>query len=44
MRRKLNPRDINLKSFEFKKELNPKIWENNKIKNNIRTRLLHIAK
>lgn len=43
MRRKVYPEQINLKSFEFKKELTPKIWENNKLKKHVRERLLNIA-
>jgi hypothetical protein len=44
MRRRIKPNDINLKSFEYKKELNPKIWKDNKLKENIRQRLISIAK
>ena len=38
------PEQINLKSFNYKKQLNPKIWEKNKIKKNVRKRLIKIAK
>ena len=41
---KIYPNQINLKSFNFKKELNPKIWKNGKLKDNIRKRLIKIAK
>ena len=41
---KIYPNQINLKSFNFKKELNPKIWKNGKLKDNIRKRLVKIAK
>lgn len=40
---KIYPSQINLKSFNFKKELNPKIWKNGKLKDNIRKRLVKIA-
>lgn len=43
MFKKLKPNNINLKSFEFKKELSPKIWINNKLKKNVRLKLLQIA-
>lgn len=43
MNRKLNSENINLKSFEYKKELCPKIWENNSLKPNIRKKLMTIA-
>lgn len=38
------PSQINLKSFEQKKRLNPKIWINNKMNPKVRTQLLQIAK
>ena len=41
---KVYPDQINLKSFNFKKQLNPKIWEDNKLKKNVRKRLIKIAK
>lgn len=41
---KIYPNQINLKSFNFKKELNPKIWKNGKLKDNIRKHLIKIAK
>ncbi len=41
---KVYPDQINLKSFNFKKQLNPKIWEDNKLKRNVRKRLIKIAK
>lgn len=41
---KVYPEQINLKSFNYKKQLNPKIWEKNKLKKNIRKRLIKIAK
>ena len=41
---KIYPEQINLKSFNYKKQLNPKIWEKNKIKKNVRKRLIKIAK
>lgn len=41
---KIYPDQINLKSFNFKKQLNPKIWEDNKLKKNVRKRLIKIAK
>ena len=41
---KVYPDQINLKSFNFKKQLNPKIWEDNKLKKNVRQRLIKIAK
>ena len=43
MRNFVKPEQINLKSFEFKKELSPKIWKDNKLKKHIRQRLLDIA-
>jgi len=42
--RRISPNEINLKSFEFKAKLNPKIWEDNKLKLNIRQKLIAIAK
>lgn len=36
-------KDINLDNFKQKKELNPKLWINNKINSNVRLRLLDIA-
>lgn len=41
---KVCPEQINLNSFNFKKELNPKIWNNGKLISKIRNRLLKIAK
>lgn len=41
---KVYPDQINLKSFNFKKQLNPKIWEDNKLKKNVRKQLIKIAK
>ena len=38
------PSQINLKSFEQKKRLNPKIWINNKMNPKVRKQLLQIAK
>ena len=38
------PNQINLKSFEIKDKLNPKIWQNNKMKKNVRKKILQIAK
>lgn len=43
MRQYITPDNINLKSFDIKKELTPKIWVNNKLKENVRKRLLKIA-
>ena len=43
MNRKLNSENINLKSFEYKKELCPKIWKDNSLKPNIRKKLMTIA-
>ena len=43
MRKHITPENINLKSFRYKKELNPKIWNNNELKPNIRKQLLTIA-
>ena len=43
MRQKIEPNQINLKSFEFKKQLSPKIWEDNILKPHVRKRLLKIA-
>lgn len=40
---KIYPEQINLKSFNFKKQLNPKIWDNGKLKKNVRKRLIKIA-
>lgn len=42
--KRITPDEINLKSFEFKGKLNPKVWENNKLKSNIREKLINIAK
>lgn len=39
----VNSSDISLKSFQIKKELNPKIWVNNKMNSRVRLRLLDIA-
>lgn len=38
------PSQINLKSFEYKKRLNPKIWINNKLNPRVREQLIKIAK
>lgn len=38
------PSQINLKSFEYKKSLNPKIWIDNKLNPKVRTQLIKIAK
>ena len=43
MRQRITPDNINLKSFDIKNELTPKIWVNNKLKENVRKRLLKIA-
>ena len=42
--KRITPNEINLKSFEFKPQLNPKIWEGNKLKKDIREKLINIAK
>jgi len=39
----INPDEINLDSFKLKKQLNPKIWKNNKLDSRIRMKLLDIA-
>lgn len=39
----INAKDISLNSFKPKDSLNPKIWENNKLKSKIRRKLLKIA-
>lgn len=39
----VTPEQINLKSFETKNTLNPKIWEDNVIKRDVRKHLLSIA-
>ena len=39
----VNSSDISLNSFQVKKELNPKIWVNNKMNSRVRLRLLDIA-
>ena len=41
---KLYPNQINLKSFEVKKSLNPQIWKNGILDSTIRKRLIEIAK
>ena len=41
---KLYPNQINLKSFEVKKSLNPRIWKNGILDSTIRKRLIEIAK
>lgn len=41
---KLYPRQINLKSFETKKNLNPAIWKNGILRADVRKRLIAIAK
>lgn len=38
------PSQINLKSFDYKKTLNPKIWIDNNLNPKVRTQLLKIAK
>ena len=38
------PNQINLKSFEVKKNMNPKIWQNGKLNIRVRKRLILIAK
>lgn len=42
--RRVTPDEINLKSFEYKAQLNPKVWEHGKLKDAIRTKLIKIAK
>lgn len=39
----MNPNDVDLSSFEIKKELNPKFWKNEKLDSRIRIKLLDIA-
>lgn len=39
----VNPEDINLKSFEIKKNLNPIFWKNDTLNKQIRLKLLDIA-
>lgn len=41
---KLYPDQINLKSFEVKKSLNPKVWKNGVLDPTIRKRLIEIAR
>jgi predicted nucleotidyltransferase len=41
---KLYPNQINLKSFETKKNLNPAIWYNGKLRKDVKPKLLSIAK
>jgi hypothetical protein len=41
---KLYPNQINLKSFETKKNLNPAIWCNGKLRKDVKPKLTKIAK
>lgn len=41
---KLYPNQINLKSFKTKKNLNPAVWNNGKLRDDVRSRLISIAK
>lgn len=40
----INPSDVNLSSFKLKGELNPKFWQNGRINQKYRRKLLSIAK
>jgi len=42
--RRISPDEINLKSFEFKASLNKKVWDKDKLRPEIREKLIDIAK